>query len=512
MEEEGRQDVVRDVNMLENDSNSSKSDSYDDGVEILDEQMEEESEVVVKGVISLEMAKGGCEEGKKDNVEVEVNGKDKQVDDNVEEERNESYPRVGMEFKSQEEAYEFYCWYAMKTGFKVRKNSTCRSRRSNQVIGRNYVCSRQGVKDHSRESTRDMPLSEFVTLFEKSVIFERGKEYNADSESNNGSPSLRFAIDIEKEAAKIYTKEIFQKFQDQLSEGICYRHKKEAINIAAKGSASTEAFKIAILCLHNAMKEVEAALKKDSTERTACNINVVSGNKDNTTVGRVEKSLENQSTPFVLPTVKQKGRPKGLKPRGDKLPVKKMSVTKKTPSKPHTLVSSQISFAAPNKNAYEPQQNRGKFGQNLQLKIAVENDQFQRSKRPAVPNPISNHQSENMASHSYYQPSARELEFHTLSHASPATEDLSNFTQSYYMNDTHPFSLVSPTQHFHCLNQDSSVVGQSLGISQHDGLVANSSYLRRYQLGQGNPPAFVISPHQSQGNTSIDLNGPNRDL
>ncbi|KAL5698291.1 hypothetical protein ACHQM5_029350 [Ranunculus cassubicifolius] len=120
--------------------------------------MEQESQNVVEKVIlqenvvvvvnHKENVDLSVEEESLDDVEI-VGGEAKE--DNVVDvggERNELRPRIGMEFKSEEEAYDYYCTYALKNGFSVRKNSTCRSRtRSNELIGRSYVCSRQGVKE-----------------------------------------------------------------------------------------------------------------------------------------------------------------------------------------------------------------------------------------------------------------------------------------------------------------------------------------------------------------------------
>ncbi|KAI3885379.1 hypothetical protein MKX03_035902 [Papaver bracteatum] len=56
-------------------------------------------------------------------------------------------PTVGMEFDSVDEAYNFYNQYAGKVGFSVRKYSTSKSHRTNEINGRSYCCSRQGARD-----------------------------------------------------------------------------------------------------------------------------------------------------------------------------------------------------------------------------------------------------------------------------------------------------------------------------------------------------------------------------
>ncbi|KAF5183311.1 Far1-related sequence like, partial [Thalictrum thalictroides] len=74
---------------------------------------------------------------------------------------------------------------------------------------------------------RDMPLCEFLKQLERAITDKRATENDADFESNE-MPVLKLTVDIEKEAAAIYTKEILQKFQDQLLESLSYRHKRVA--------------------------------------------------------------------------------------------------------------------------------------------------------------------------------------------------------------------------------------------------------------------------------------------
>ncbi|KAG8655458.1 protein FAR1-RELATED SEQUENCE 3 isoform X1 [Manihot esculenta] len=55
-------------------------------------------------------------------------------------------PYVGMEFKSRDEAREFYISYGRRTGFTVRIHHNRRSRVNNQVIGQDFVCSKEGFR------------------------------------------------------------------------------------------------------------------------------------------------------------------------------------------------------------------------------------------------------------------------------------------------------------------------------------------------------------------------------
>ncbi|KDP43849.1 hypothetical protein JCGZ_20859 [Jatropha curcas] len=53
-------------------------------------------------------------------------------------------PAIGMEFESAENAREFYEMYGRRMGFTIRNNRTRRSLKDNSIIGREFVCSKEG--------------------------------------------------------------------------------------------------------------------------------------------------------------------------------------------------------------------------------------------------------------------------------------------------------------------------------------------------------------------------------
>jgi hypothetical protein len=54
-------------------------------------------------------------------------------------------PKVGMAFKSEEDAYEFYNEYAGKIGFSIRKSHS-KLRPDKSVYQKHIVCSNEGGK------------------------------------------------------------------------------------------------------------------------------------------------------------------------------------------------------------------------------------------------------------------------------------------------------------------------------------------------------------------------------
>lgn len=67
-------------------------------------------------------------------------------------------PHIGMEFKSREDAREFYAGYGRRTGFTVRIHHNRRSRINNMVIGQDFVCSKEGFREKKYVHRKDRVL------------------------------------------------------------------------------------------------------------------------------------------------------------------------------------------------------------------------------------------------------------------------------------------------------------------------------------------------------------------
>lgn len=68
-------------------------------------------------------------------------------------------PFIGMEFESAEDAREFYEMYGRRMGFTIRNNRTRRSLKDNSIIGREFVCSKEGfrLKKYENREKRALP-------------------------------------------------------------------------------------------------------------------------------------------------------------------------------------------------------------------------------------------------------------------------------------------------------------------------------------------------------------------
>lgn len=67
-------------------------------------------------------------------------------------------PYIGMEFKSRDDAREFYIAYGRHTGFTVRIHHNRRSRINNMVIGQDFVCSKEGFREKKYMYRKDRVL------------------------------------------------------------------------------------------------------------------------------------------------------------------------------------------------------------------------------------------------------------------------------------------------------------------------------------------------------------------
>ncbi|XP_020984756.1 protein FAR1-RELATED SEQUENCE 12 isoform X2 [Arachis duranensis] len=67
-------------------------------------------------------------------------------------------PFIGMEFNSREEARELYIAYGRRIGFTVRIHHNRRSRVNNQVIGQDFVCSKEGFRAKKYVHRKDRVL------------------------------------------------------------------------------------------------------------------------------------------------------------------------------------------------------------------------------------------------------------------------------------------------------------------------------------------------------------------
>ncbi|XP_072970800.1 protein FAR1-RELATED SEQUENCE 5-like isoform X1 [Typha angustifolia] len=86
-------------------------------------------------------------------------------------------PRVGLEFDSEREAYEFYRIYGWKLGFNVRREYANKSRKTGEITSRKFTCSKEGFRAPDKRSTHTKnPQPETRTGCLAHMVIRRKKE------------------------------------------------------------------------------------------------------------------------------------------------------------------------------------------------------------------------------------------------------------------------------------------------------------------------------------------------
>lgn len=94
-----------------------------------------------------------------DELSDNLDGHDNMVQPSIQDFLDPIDPFIGMEFESAEDAREFYEMYGRRVGFTIRNNRTRRSLKDNSIIGREFVCSKEGFRagKHTKRENRVFP-------------------------------------------------------------------------------------------------------------------------------------------------------------------------------------------------------------------------------------------------------------------------------------------------------------------------------------------------------------------
>ncbi|KAF7131547.1 hypothetical protein RHSIM_Rhsim09G0026800 [Rhododendron simsii] len=122
-------------------------------------------------------------------------------------------PYVGMEFESAEDAREFYEMYGRHLGFTIRNNRTRRSLKDSSIIGREFVCSKEGFRKRekriipSRPATRE-GCNALLRIAAKDggkwVIYGFVKEHNHELNPSKVPPRRSHRVAFSESVAQYY--------------------------------------------------------------------------------------------------------------------------------------------------------------------------------------------------------------------------------------------------------------------------------------------------------------------
>ncbi|KAK1559326.1 hypothetical protein Q3G72_013331 [Acer saccharum] len=169
----------------------------------------------------------------------------------------ECKPKLDQEFTLIDDVHEFYNQYAKEAGFSVRSNSTRKNKDTDEIVRKEYVCSKEGMSSQGVASenkrrkgiTRENCNAKLAVVrtkigtYKVSVFVEdhshpltsprkvhllraiarqRREELTADHVDVNEKPMLKMPNLIERQMAETYTHKIFYTFQQELWNSFFY--------------------------------------------------------------------------------------------------------------------------------------------------------------------------------------------------------------------------------------------------------------------------------------------------
>ncbi|KAK1316525.1 Protein FAR1-RELATED SEQUENCE 3 [Acorus calamus] len=170
-------------------------------------------------------------------------------------------PVLGMEFDSDDAAMAFYDAYAMRMGFGFRVEGYYKKKktlgdgkkkrdRMSQREGCNAMMEviKKGTGTWARLPTMDTffkehfnarpTLQAFIAEFEKELIRRHELEAQTELDTTYTKPTLKTASPIEKQAAEIYTRAVFDRFQEEFVQSIGYRYDQIKSGVVSKYSVA----------------------------------------------------------------------------------------------------------------------------------------------------------------------------------------------------------------------------------------------------------------------------------
>ncbi|KAL2460901.1 Protein FAR1-RELATED SEQUENCE 6 [Abeliophyllum distichum] len=73
-------------------------------------------------------------------------------------------PKIGQEFESHEEAYNFYNEYAREAGFSARIANSKKNKETGEIYWKLFVCSKEGKTDETYQNTQKFAVVRMTTL------------------------------------------------------------------------------------------------------------------------------------------------------------------------------------------------------------------------------------------------------------------------------------------------------------------------------------------------------------
>ncbi|PON64003.1 FHY3/FAR1 family [Parasponia andersonii] len=152
-------------------------------------------------------------------------------------------PIVGMELDSAESAREFYEMYGRRMGFTIRNNRTRRSLKDNSIIGREFVCSKEGFRSEKCAHRVNKILSSRLTTRKgcnammriaaknggKWVIYGFVKEHNHELNPNKIPPRRSHRIAFSEDEKDLKIRELSTELHRERKKSAAYQEQLQIV-------------------------------------------------------------------------------------------------------------------------------------------------------------------------------------------------------------------------------------------------------------------------------------------
>nr|DAD18442.1 TPA_asm: hypothetical protein HUJ06_019905 [Nelumbo nucifera] len=191
------------------------------------------------------------------------------------------HPCVGMEFESEEDAYNFYNQYARGIGFSAWRSSTQKSKCTGDLIARSFCCSLQGyreIKSDRNEQKKRVPVESRTGCMALMNIRKTGtrwiitrlvEEHNHILSTPRKCKQNNYILKWQTENARsgLVVGDRHKDIQANCEEPVTVRYSnlyREATKIAEKACTNNEVYSVEMNSLCTTLNDVEDTLKRTS--------------------------------------------------------------------------------------------------------------------------------------------------------------------------------------------------------------------------------------------------------
>ncbi|XP_015886952.3 protein FAR1-RELATED SEQUENCE 5 isoform X1 [Ziziphus jujuba] len=186
-------------------------------------------------------------------------------------------PVIGMEFQSAENAREFYEMYGRRMGFTIRNNRTRRSLKDNAIIGREFVCSKEGFRaeKHANRLNRVLPsrpatregCNAMLRIAAKDggkwVIYGFVKEHNHELNPSNVPPRRSHRIAFCEDEKDLKIRELSTELHRERKKSAAYQEKLQMVWRYIEEHTQRLSLKVDVITKN--MRELEAEEQDSSS-------------------------------------------------------------------------------------------------------------------------------------------------------------------------------------------------------------------------------------------------------